>query len=468
MYNLNDTIVAVSSPTSEQRVIIRITGSQTFSTICRIFTPQITNDKPALLTGRITIDADLQTDAKLYLFLAPNSYTGDDLAELHIYSNSPVTQSLIAGLLAKGLRTAGPGEFTARSYMNGKLDLAQAEAVNEIITSSNKLQLAAAEKLLAGRLTQTTEKIRSEILDCLALLEAGLDFSEENIEFITRPQAVRRLQQINTQLQQLLSGSIRYESMLDLPAVGIAGAPNAGKSSLLNKLLGRQRSIVSKERKTTRDVLTGLLTLKHSKCVIFDCAGLISKPENIIDELAHSAAIEALNNSSTVIFTVDVAKQDFSEDLSTYSLITHQPRPIAIATKSDLLTKDKLTKRLAELNKLFNNDFLPTSVINNTNIELLKQRIDDNIIELYTGKKRDTSHEPRDTSHAVILTARHTQTVNEALDNITDAINELKAENDEVTAMLLRSAHQTLSNIEQHPIDEKILDRIFSQFCIGK
>jgi len=198
MYELADTIVAVSSPSSGARSLVRISGPEVPNTVRQIFEPH-----PAaaagLFSGTITIDTELKIDALLYLFSAPRSYTGEHLAEIHLHTNPSVTEALIDKLLSgtvAPVRAAGPGEFTARAYLNGKIDLAQAEAVNEIITSSNKLQLAAAEKLLAGRLAQTTSKIRSDIMDSLSLLEAALDFSQHDIEFISRPQAVQRLEQI--------------------------------------------------------------------------------------------------------------------------------------------------------------------------------------------------------------------------------------------------------------------------------
>jgi len=279
MYKLDDTIAAISSPGAGQRAIVRISGPETIDTCERIFSSPIPKDRSGVFSGRIAVDSELQVDATLYLFLAPHSYTGDDIAEIHIHTNAAVTEALMGNLLSAGgqIRMAGPGEFTARAYLNGKMDLTQAEAVNEIVMSSNKFQLAASEKLLAGRLGETTSKIRSELMDYLSLIEAGLDFSGEDIEFITRPEAAERLTQINNELEGLLSGSVRYEEVVDLPAVGIAGATNAGKSSLLNRLLGQERSIVSELHKTTRDVLTGMLTLAHCKCVLFDCAGLITE-----------------------------------------------------------------------------------------------------------------------------------------------------------------------------------------------
>jgi len=495
MYDLSDTIVAVSSPACEKRVIVRITGQGAVDILKQIFTPPISAKRDAryavrdtsLISGSVRVDDELKIDAKLYLFLAPHSYTGDDVAEIHIYTNPSVTEALIGSLLGNSgepLRMAGPGEFTARAYLNGKIDLAQAEAVNEIITTSNKFQLDAAEKLLSGRLAETTAAIRASIMDCLSLIEAGLDFSGEDIEFITVAEAVERLAGIKRRLEQLLSASISYESVIDLPAAGIAGAPNAGKSSLLNKLLGRARSIVSDRSKTTRDVLTGELSLRHCRCVLFDCAGLTLAPSNILDELAQQAAVEALKNSSVVVFCIDISKTDHSEDIAIRNLIKCEEM-IPVATKSDLLTPDMLAERLVELNKLFAAEFLPISAKTGAGVEVLRERIDRKIIELAPhqlhpeGGLKPSARaglSPPDNWCGVVLTARHRQAITEAIENVTESANEVKADNDEVAAMVLRAAYQAISTIEQPRFllsqessgDEQILDRIFSRFCIGK
>jgi len=470
MYELDDTIVAISSPIPGQRAIIRITGPDTIDTCRQIFSAPIPKERNGLFTGFIAVDSELQVEAKLYLSLGPYSYTGDDVAEIHIDTNPAVTEVLMSNLLSKGLRMAGPGELTARAYLNGKMDLTQAEAVNEVVVSSNKLQLAASEKLLAGRLGQTTSRIRSELMDCLSLIEAGLDFSGEDIEFISSPEAAERLTKIKNELQRLLCGSVSYEEVADLPAVGIAGAPNAGKSSLLNKLLGKERSIVSELRKTTRDVLTGVLTLAHSRCVLFDCAGLTAEPDGILDELAQQAAIEALRNSSVVVFCVDAAKADWYEDISIFTLVEPQLL-IPVATKSDLLSEKILAKQLGQLNELFSADFLPTSVETESGIELLRETIDRKIVELTVGRE-GRSEVPEQIS-TVALTMRHKQAVTGAIENVSESINEMKAGNDEVAVMMLRAAYQELCDIESATLglgraDEQILERIFSRFCIGK
>ncbi|MHC4643477.1 MAG: GTPase, partial [Planctomycetota bacterium] len=239
---------------------------------------------------------------------------------------------------------------------------------------------------------------------------------------------------------------------------------------LLNKLLGKERSIVSEVRKTTRDVLTGVLTLAHCRCLLFDCAGLISEPDGILDDLAQQAAIEALRNSSVVIFCVDVAKADWHEDVLIRTLV--EPRVlIPVATKSDLLSEEMLAKRVGELNGLFGADFLATSVEIGSDIELLRKTIDRKIVELTVGA--GSGRQVAEQISSVALTTRHKQVVTEAIENVMEATNEFKGGNNEIGAMMLQSAYQGLYDIESATggadrADEEILERIFSRFCIGK
>ncbi len=467
MYDVNDTIAAVSSPAGGTRAIVRIAGAGTLGVCSRIFDGPISADSGGIFPGTIAVDEQLRIDAQLYLFRSPHSYTGEDVAEIHICANSSVLEALLGELLSGGLRMAGPGEFTARAYLNGKIDLSQAEAVNEMVGSSNTFQLAAAEKLLSGQLSESAEQIRSGLMDCLSLLEAGLDFSEEDIEFITAPEVVERLAAIKKQLEDLLAGSIGYEAAIDLPAVGMAGAPNAGKSSLVNMLLGAERSIVSHERKTTRDVLTGVLDLADSRCILFDCAGLLAEPQGILDELTQGAAVEAMRNSTAIVLCVDVSKDDWAEDLAVRKWIDASI-VIPAATKSDLLADDALAERIGRLEGLFGVDFMPISVANGSGVELLREEIDR---ELATLLQREALPFAEGAPSRVALTARHRRAVTEAIENIDEAVEGYDKNEPEVAAMMLRAAHQAISAIEQPQcieIDEQILERIFSRFCIGK
>ena len=458
MLALSDTIVAVSSARGGVRSIIRLTGPETFAACRQVFTPRYAWQPTGILVGSVAIESDLAVDARLYLFAAPHTYTGEPVAEIHLEASQVLVEALIQSLLEEGVRTAGPGEFTARAYLNGKLDLAQAEAVNEIIACSNRFQLDAAERLLSGRLTQKAGAARAALLDCLSLIEAGLDFSGEDIEFISARQARERLDSLTSDLQDLLAGSIRYESLIGLPAIGIAGAPNAGKSSLLNALLGHERSIVSEQRQTTRDVLSGVWTTDQFSCVLFDCAGLLPAPEDVLDRLAQQAATEALRHCRAVIFCVDATKADLAEDLAIRTFVESEV-VCCVATKADLLHSSTPGAGTAHLSSAFSNEFLPISSRTGQGLDELRHHIA-RLLQPSTaeGESRDT----------IALTARHKQAVSEAIESTRQAADRMNQGQEEVAAMMIRSAYQALSAIESEPVDEQVLDRIFGRFCIGK
>lgn len=463
--NLSDTIVAVSSASGGVRSIIRLTGPEVYAVCEQVFMPYRTQESNGIQTGSVAIDADLAIDAHLYLFVAPHSYTGEPLAEIHLAAGPIVTASVVQNLLAGGLRPAGPGEFTARAYLNGKLDLAQAEAVNEIIASSNRFQLDAAERLLSGHLTQTAASVRSEMLDCLSLIEAGLDFSGEDIEFIGTDEAIRRLDKSKKDLEALLAGSIRYESVIGLPAVGIAGAPNAGKSSLVNALLGQERSIVSEQRKTTRDVLSGLWTTDRFQCVLFDCAGLVRCPDHVLDRLAQQAAIEALRHCQAVIFCVDATKTDFAEDLSIRALIETEDLLYA-ATKCDLLETEGVPETTTRFRGAFDAECISTSSKTRVGLDEVQRQVEARLLGPTAIAHQATLLE--DGQDTIALTARHKQAVAEAIENVGQAANEMAQGHEEVAAAMIRTACQAISDIESQPVDEQVLDRIFGRFCVGK
>lgn len=464
MYDINDTICAISTAPvpngSIAKSIIRISGADAFTVLNGLFVSAGTIRNRTVTTGKIRLSTDLEVDADLFSFKSPNSYTGEDLAELHFFAAASVVELTLARI-SKSTRLAGPGEFTLRAYLNGRIDLSQAEAVAEIVSGSNTFQLQAAQKLLAGNLADTVAKLRTEILDILSLIEAGMDFSEENIEFVTTQKAIETIEQIKTGLEKLLAGSIYCEEMIDLPSVGLAGASNAGKSSLLNTLLGQQRSIVSHQKATTRDILTGILELDKSRTMLFDCAGLglESTAADIIDQLGRQAAIEAINSANLILLCVDLDKDNYDEDLEVRKLIKYKDI-LLVGTKADLLNENQLKQKTNQISELFDQGVLSTSATNQKGIEQLRTQIEQNITQLMANSS--------EAADKIAINQRHRQVVKDSIENLSQTIPELANGNDEVAAMLLRSACEKLSGLEKEDLDDAVLERIFKNFCIGK
>ena len=459
-------IIAVSSAAAEPgqtaRSIVRLSGQgvwQALEGVVSIAAQPLAN---CVVPCRVRICSGLQVEAALYGFCAPHSYTGEEMAELHLWAAADAVEFLLTRLCNEHdhVRLAKPGEFTQRAYLNGKMDLTQAEAVAQIVSSANTLQLAAAEKLLHGRFSETIAAVAAAIFELLGLLEAGLDFTEEDIAFIAVEQAMGRIAAQRERLQHLLDSSVQLERMIDLDAVGLAGLPNAGKSSLLNALLGTTRSIVSPEEATTRDVLTGVLELTNTSCVLFDCAGLWADASrrDRIDQQAHWAAVDALRRAAAVVFCMDATKTELNAERQILSYIQADCL-IPIAAKADAVKPQDLTQFLEKAQPLFDTPILITSARTGQGLAELKGAIEAALIAGRTGDAY---------ADRLTLNQRHRQRLEEAVAALSSAANEIYAGRDEVAAMLLRQAYQTLGGLEHENISEKILDGIFSRFCIGK
>jgi tRNA modification GTPase len=464
MLNVDDTIAAVSTAAVPSgavgRSIVRVSGPDVFAVLSKIITTPNPPKKNRISPCVVHVDDTLDIDGVLYAFFQPHSYTGEDLAEMHLNACPAVVEAVLERLY-QHVRPARPGEFTQRAYLNGKMDLTQAEAVAEIVSAANTVQLNAAEQLLKGRFSDTIAGLRQQIIELLGLLEAGLDFSEEDIEFITPDDAFNRIQSFKDTLSGLLNNSIRCERIIDLDSVGLAGVPNAGKSSLLNALLGQRRSIVSDTEATTRDVLTGLLQLDHLDCVLFDCAGLLNQQQQdtLINRLSHEASITALNKAAVVLFCVDAGKNNVTADIEMRRQITAES-VIYVLTKIDTIAAEDLHQKHADLQKIFGVEFIMTSSATGTGLDELKKRIRQTLLQLRRG---DREHEDR-----LTINQRHQQKLTEAMTLLHDAAKEVKLNSTEVAAMLLRQAHEQLGTLETENISETILDSIFSRFCIGK
>jgi tRNA modification GTPase len=470
MYSTEDTIAAVSSPSllpgQAGRTILRISGDKAFSIFdgrFSIFCFDNNLKEPPHSRGiypfRVHLSEGIRAEGMAYCFIAPVSYTGQDLVELHLTAAQPVAELFFQGILNAGIRQAGPGEFTQRAYLNGKFDLSQAEAVMHLVAAGSQSQITAAQRLLGGGLALKTSWISNSLLELLSLLEAGLDFPEEDIEFISPQQACGKIKLLSSQIQNLLDGAVRCEELMDLPSVGLAGLPGAGKSSLMNTLTASQRSLVSDSPATTRDILTELLELPGGRCVLFDCAGLKEQNADTLDQLANQAALGALQSAAAVIFCVDMTSHNLQDAAALFRQLGAKTC-IAIGTKADKFDEHQIQQTHQKLKDLFGIDFLLTSAATGDGLESLKNRLAETLLSVLSG--RDEA-DPQ-----IAINLRHRQRLESALKQLTQVAEEIYNGNSEVAALLLRQTRQELAGLEHEHIDERILDVIFSKFCIGK
>jgi tRNA modification GTPase len=328
-----------------------------------------------------------------------------------------------------------------------------------IVAAGSESQIAAAQRLLGGGLAIKTSQISSNLLELLSLLEAGLDFAEEDIEFISSRQACDKIKLLSSQIQALLDGAVRCEELMDLPSVGLAGLPGAGKSSLMNALTASQRSLVSDSSATTRDVLTELLELAGGRCVLFDCAGLKDQSTDALDQLANEAALGALQSAAVVIFCVDMTNPDHQDAAALFRKLGVKTS-LVVAAKADKLDRLQIQQVQQRLTDLFGADILITSSKTCTGLESLKKKLADTLLSVLSG--RDEA-DPQ-----IAINLRHRQRLQSALKHLAKAAEEINNASSEVAALLVRQARQELAGLEHEHIDERILDVIFSKFCIGK
>ncbi|MBI4581488.1 MAG: 50S ribosome-binding GTPase, partial [Planctomycetes bacterium] len=316
---IEDTIVAVSSPPgSGVRGIIRLSGPRAFGLAATVFVARDGLDLnqvggPRRLPGLVQLDEDAALPAEAYTFRSPASYTRQDLVELHTSGSPSVLAILLDKLTASGARIAEPGEFTGRAYLSGAIDLTRVEGVAAMIHAQTDAQLRASEALLHGALGRHTREMREELADLLALIEAGIDFAEEPIEFVSPGRTRETVDRIASRLDELLRTSASAERLDLLPRVVLAGRPNAGKSTLFNRLTGMDRAIQSATAGTTRDVIAAPINLPGGEVMLCDTAGVFdARPAETSDptlqERIDVATAGAIATADLVLLVIDALR----------------------------------------------------------------------------------------------------------------------------------------------------------------
>lgn len=452
-FELEDTIAAIASPPGPaQRGIVRVSGPRTVGVLQTLLGDEVLHvSAPTRLSTQLTTE-EFGSPLPVNILLWPNSrsYTGQPLAEIHAIGAPPILELLMAILCRCGVRAAERGEFTMRAFLNGRIDLVQAEAVLGVIDAADHDELQAALTQLGGGLTTQLQTIRDTIIAILGDLEAGLDFVEEDIEFISEDEIIRRLNTAYSTLDRLYSDSQQRLPAGYRPRVVLAGLPNAGKSTLFNCLTKEQQAIESEIAGTTRDYLSGILSLDSWTVELLDTAGR-EQPRDGITASAELLAEQQRQSADLVIWcrAADLAPADQDID--------QQLQEECRRSCSHVLSLTTCSDRQPDLHKVSGS--LAVSVVTKDGLEELRAAILDRLSGTASSR----------TELLATTSVRCRDSIAKAREAVHDAIKSASTSfGDEITAISLRDALHELRAMLGETWTDDILDHIFSSFCIGK
>ncbi len=469
---LDDTIAAIATPLGEGGLaVVRISGPQTLAVADKSFLPVGKNSlKPSAATthtihyGKIVRQDRSVDEVLLAVLRAPHTFTREDTVEITCHGGLLPAKLVLDTLLENGARPAEPGEFTRRAFLNGRIDLAQAEAVADLIHSRTELALAAANEQLAGKLSQRINELRDEMMKTLAHIEAHIDFPEEDISPDTKEQLLRRLEHGVAFMGELLRTANEGQILRRGIRAAIVGRPNAGKSSLLNQLLGHDRAIVSPIPGTTRDTIEETANIRGLPVVFIDTAGLREARDEIEQEGVRRSR-ESLARSEFIFHVLDASEPLMPADEKYFAEFAGKKR-ILVMNKVDLPRRLELPKKVglavpSEPGR--DRDIAPYQIevccLTGQGIEALKDAIKELVWsgEITAGMLQ------------VMINSRHQDALNRARAATQRTLDVLRAgETLELAAGELRIAVNAVGEIVGKTATEDLLDTIFSQFCIGK
>jgi tRNA modification GTPase len=441
--DIQDTIVALSSaPGPGGRAVVRLSGPNALGIAFTFFQP---TDPPGVARRRYEgalrlPDFASPIPASLLVWPEPRTYTGQNLAELHLLSSPPLVELLITSLLNAGARAAQPGEFTQRAFLAGKLDLPRAEAVLAVIEAGGRDDLKQALTQLAGGVSRPLQGLRDDLLDLLAEVEAGLDFAEEDIRFVQPEEMLKRLAKGLAQVT-LLSKQLEKRALSGSAfRVVLAGRPNAGKSSLFNALTGAA-ALVSPEPGTTRDYLVRRILVDGIPIDLIDTAGWASD-RNSIDSQAQDLGKQQTEGADLILLCLE-AGIEFRDDESDLRMSSESLRVLKIVTKCDLARAP--------------HEYLATSAKTRVGLDVLQKALADSARS--SQKESALASSLSRCKHHVQATLEHLRRAHSIV---------LFSEPSEVLALELRGALDELGALVGAVFTDDLLDRIFSRFCIGK
>ncbi len=462
MNHLDDTIVAISTPIGEGGIgIVRLSGQDAIGIANKIFSSpkgkRLKDTKSHTVVYGFIVNPDSREridEVLVTVMRAPKTYTKEDVIEINCHGGMLPLHACIQLLLNEGARLAEPGEFTKRAFLNGRIDLSQAEAVIDLIRAKTGQAEKVALKQLEGRLSEKIKKIVDRLTDICAHIEAYIDFPEEEIEIITKNEIIHSMQALRNELFTLSKGYDEGKFFREGVSAAIVGKPNVGKSSLLNVLLRKDRAIVTEIPGTTRDVIEDYFNINGLPLKIMDTAGIRETPD-LAEIEGVKRSLKAIKGADIVIAVFDASRPVDEADRELIERIKDK-KAIAVINKSDIENPVFSLRSLA----FSLQPVVKVSALTSDGIDAFKSAIYNACIS------SDSSH---DIESVLITNARHKQSIDNASESLKKAEETLNEKEPlEVAALFLRESLDSLGEITGAVTTEDILNKIFSEFCIGK
>lgn len=453
-----DTIAAIATAVGESGIsIIRISGSNALNIVSSIFIGKnhrdLTNIKPYTMRYGHIMDKETSEsiDEVLVSYMkGPRSFTAEDCIEINCHGGIIATNKVLEQVIKAGARIAEPGEFTKRAFLNGRIDLSQAEAVIDLIRAKTELSMKSALMQSEGRISKEINSLRNKLLGTIAHIEATVDFPEEDLEEITSNRVINNLEEILKDIEHLLNTANEGKILREGLNIVIIGKPNVGKSSLLNTLLMEKRAIVTDVPGTTRDVIEEYINLDGIPVKIVDTAG-IRETEDVVEKIGVEKSKEKINEADLIILMLDLSRELDAEDKDIIEYIKDRKYIV-------LLNKIDLGRRLQDEGIKDLKNIIEISAKAGIGIEQLKAKIKD---LFFSGEIK--------TTEVIITNSRHKEALYRAKERCKAALYTLTSGiSIDLASIDVRSAWFHLGEITGETLDEDIIDKIFSEFCIGK
>ena len=457
-----ETIAAISTATGSGGIgIIRMSGDKCFEILKKIFisSQELILEDIKGYTIKYGYIINTETKEKIdevlvSFFKNPKSYTRENMCEINSHGGIVVERKILEECLKNGAELAEPGEFTKRAFLNGRIDLSQAESVIELINAKSDREAHESLNQLQGELSKKINIIKNKMLDIMADIEASIDYPEYDIEELTEEKTIRVLSEIKEELIKLEESFHTGKLIREGIKTAIIGQPNAGKSSLLNAILKEERAIVSEYAGTTRDTIEEFITIKDIPLKIIDTAG-IRDTNNAIEKIGVEKALKIAENADLVIAIIDNSKDLDNEDIKILNIIEDK-NAIIVLNKID--KDDKKAENRREIVKT-NKPIIKISAVTKEGIEDLYKEI----VKMFNINKIEA------TNDTVITNVRHKNQIDKAVKSINEAINVAKEkQTEDILAIYIKQTLEDLGEITGDNVSEDIINEIFSKFCLGK